>query len=227
VGHIAPQLEAVSCYTVESKVISTLLKRPALMHRRAVTLVELLVVLVILAGLVGLLLPAVQAAREKAREAVCKNNLHQLNLAMANFAEAHKRLPAPNPVGVVGGWTIEILPFLEQANLEQSVRTGIAIADAPDFLSRPPSIFRCPIRDALDEDTSGVMHSGHYVFVPADRRDSFRLYDAPLQLSVPWASGPEMAPRSVTRLVGPHHGGFFAARGFQQGVDYAEGGNSR
>jgi prepilin-type N-terminal cleavage/methylation domain-containing protein len=52
------------------------MKGPTFMNRRAVTLVELLVVLVILAGLVGLLLPAVQAAREKAREAVCKNNLH-------------------------------------------------------------------------------------------------------------------------------------------------------
>lgn len=184
------------------------------------TLVELLVVLAIIAGMIGLLLPAVQSARQKAREAVCKNNLHQLNLAIANFAEAHKRLPAQNLPGAVGGWTIEVLPFLEQSNLEQRVRYGSAIADAPDFLLVPPPIFRCPVRGAIDDTQDSTMRPGNYVFVASDRRDSFSLYDAPVQLAIPWASGPEMAPRTVTKLVGPHHEGFFYARGFQQGIDY-------
>ena len=55
---------------------------------RGLTIVELIVVLAIIAGLLALLLPAVQSARERAREAVCKNNLHQTNLALAQFAEA-------------------------------------------------------------------------------------------------------------------------------------------
>ena len=189
-------------------------------NRRALTLVELLVVLAILGGLIGLLLPAVQAAREKAREAVCKNNLHQLNLAVANFAEAHNRLPVPNPPGLVGGWTIEILPFLEQTNLEQSIQTGVAVANAPNFLLQPPPVFRCPVRDALDETLDSAMHSAHYVFAPTSRRNSYSLYDAPLQVSVPWASGPEMDVASLRRLVGPHHDGFFFASGFQQGIGY-------
>ena len=196
------------------------------MLRRALTLVELLVVLLILGSLMGLLLPAVQAARERAREAVCKNNLHQINLALANYAEAHKGLPAPNPVEHVGGWTIEILPFLEQGNLKQSVPAGITIGEAPDFLLQSPQIFRCPVRDAMEDRSSRGMQPGHYVFVPQSRRDSFRLYDAPLEVSVPWAAGPEMAPRTVTRLTGPHRGGFFSAKGFQQGVDF-EAGNNR
>jgi len=106
-------------------------KGAAVSDRRALTLVEVLVVFAILACLIGLLLPAVQASREKARETVCRNNLHQLNLAVAHYAEAHKRLPAPNPSGLVGGWTIEILPFLEETNLRDEIQSGIAISDAP------------------------------------------------------------------------------------------------
>ena len=85
-------------------------------RRTALTLIEILVVLFILGSLLGLLLPAVQSSREKAREAVCKNNLHQINLAIEHFVEARKRLPDPSTGGVVGGWTIDILPYLEQTD---------------------------------------------------------------------------------------------------------------
>ena len=187
-------------------------------NRRALTLVEMLVVLVIVAALIGLLIPAVQSARRSAREAVCKNNLHQLNLAVAAYAQAHKRLPAPNQANKVGGWTIEILPFIEQSNLEQHVTYEVAIEDAPELLLRPPTIFRCPIREAIDGRSGLSMMPGHYVLVATDRRDSFSLYDVPLEIAIPWAAGPEMEPHSVRKLVGPHHDGFFSAHGFQQGV---------
>jgi prepilin-type N-terminal cleavage/methylation domain-containing protein len=86
---------------------------------RGFTLVELLVVISIIGVLVGLLLPAVQSAREAARRMQCQNNLKQLGLAMHMHQDSYKKFPYLRSGGGQNRhtWAIQLLPFLEQGNL--------------------------------------------------------------------------------------------------------------
>ena len=86
---------------------------------RGLTLVELLVVLGIIAILMALLLPAVQAAREAARRIKCQNNIRQIGLALHHHHDVHGRLPAGWVSVAPGGepgwaWSALLLEFLDQ-----------------------------------------------------------------------------------------------------------------
>jgi len=98
------------------------------MKRTAFTLIELLVVIAIIAVLIALLLPAVQQAREAARRTQCRNNMHQIGLALHNYHDTHSCFPPGNVIGSAGwadpgsqhSWMTQILPFLDEAALYNS-----------------------------------------------------------------------------------------------------------
>jgi prepilin-type N-terminal cleavage/methylation domain-containing protein/prepilin-type processing-associated H-X9-DG protein len=82
--------------------------------RRAFTLVELLVVIAIISMLVALLLPAVHSAREAAMKIECANNMRQIGLATANYANLHDgHLPETYHGGDQRSWVYTLAPFLE------------------------------------------------------------------------------------------------------------------
>ena len=105
--------------------------------RRGFTLVELLVVIAIIGTLIGLLLPAVQVARESARRSLCQSNLRQISLAMLGYVDAKRNYPSSytdnNPAFNTSvaadqnypglAWSAYILPFMEFANVYDQLMT--------------------------------------------------------------------------------------------------------
>ena len=94
--------------------------------RRGFTIIELLVVIGILAMLVGLLIPAVQAARESGRRTKCANNLRQIGLALQQHQMTYNAFPpgvssdVQYPKSAWLTWCARLLPNLERTDLWES-----------------------------------------------------------------------------------------------------------
>jgi prepilin-type N-terminal cleavage/methylation domain-containing protein len=87
---------------------------------RGFSLVELLVVIAIIATLIGLLLPAVQSARESARRTLCASNIRQFAIGLLVYESARRAFP---PTDLPGGFSLQarLLPFMEEAGLANLV----------------------------------------------------------------------------------------------------------
>jgi prepilin-type N-terminal cleavage/methylation domain-containing protein/prepilin-type processing-associated H-X9-DG protein len=124
--------------------------------RRAFTLIELLVVLAILGTLMGLLLSAVQKVREAAARAACVNNLRQCALALHTYHNDRGAFPPGFRSGTAAqpmpysGWTLSVLPYVEQQGLYAQALASYAAQVSPfrptphPGLSGPVRVFACP-----------------------------------------------------------------------------------
>jgi prepilin-type N-terminal cleavage/methylation domain-containing protein/prepilin-type processing-associated H-X9-DG protein len=129
----------------------------------AFTLVELLVVIAIIGILIALLLPAIQAAREAARNMECINHLKQIGTAVLNHEQSQKTYPTGgwgyNWVGDAdlgyglrqpGGFWYNILPWMELKNIHDMSKGDPKSPDtmqrAAHMLAQPMGVFNCPSR---------------------------------------------------------------------------------
>jgi prepilin-type N-terminal cleavage/methylation domain-containing protein len=120
------------------------------------TLVELLVVMAVIGILVGLFLPAIQSAREAARRMQCANNLVQLILAVNSYEMAHGVYPSGTidaqgpvrnvPTGYHHSWVTQILPYLEQNNVDRHLDRSVSVYDPNNNRVRAIglSVLNCP-----------------------------------------------------------------------------------
>ena len=131
-------------------------------RRRAMTLIEVLVVIAIIGVLIGLLLPAVQKVRSTAERIICTNSLKQIGLAVHTYHDVNGSFPPaiaetfyPKPRDKMQwvSWLARILPFVEQQAVYDNMKAAFAQQGSfPDpFISPPHSglgtvlnLYRCP-----------------------------------------------------------------------------------
>lgn len=118
--------------------------------RTALTVLELLVTISVIAILIALILPAAGAAREAARRIQCTSHLREIGIAMHNHHDARRQLPVgwqfdPSSQSAYG-WAVSLLPYLEQPALFRGIDTQKTIDDPAHLLARntPLEIMMCP-----------------------------------------------------------------------------------
>jgi prepilin-type N-terminal cleavage/methylation domain-containing protein len=120
--------------------------------REGFTVVELLVTITLLAILMSLLVPAVQAARSSARAIHCRNNFRQVSIALQNYISVYQQIPRTH--GEAMSSFVHLLPYLEHAALYDML-TGRAERIQRSAIKNP-AVFRCSEDPVVGSRSSGT-----------------------------------------------------------------------
>jgi len=136
--------------------------------RRAFTLIELLVVIAIIAVLIGMLLPAIQKVREAANRMKCSNNLKQIGLALHNYENSFSVFPLAAtyaPTQTFDSWSLQarVLPYLEQANLQNLINFNASPDDQPKVGTVRIATYVCPSEINTQANDDGFYPSNYVV----------------------------------------------------------------
>jgi prepilin-type N-terminal cleavage/methylation domain-containing protein len=178
-------------------------------RRGGFTLVELLVVIAIIGTLVGLLLPAVQQARESARRTKCSNQIKEMSTAVLNYESVNKRLPhgaidwsrTGSGDSYLAGWSwlYFILPFMEETALYQAgaVQSGESLEAEGGFpqrgyrlVNKGPEWLRCP-SDSDVAPASGVSQANTKSATNYAASGGPKRHPQPSVVACPWPNGYE------------------------------------
>ena len=130
------------------------------------TLIELLVSITIVGILTAIILPAIQQARESARKISCKNNLHQIGIAIHDYEAKFGILPPGR--GKRFGWLVEILPQMEQGHLYNKADFSKDVWGSENKFLRNTyiSTYACPsdaeTRNAIGAESYPASYAGNY-----------------------------------------------------------------
>ena len=182
--------------------------------RRGFTLIELLVVIAIIGILIALLLPAVQQAREAARRSQCKNNLAQIALATLNYEMAHGVLPSgcinsdgpivSTPDGYHMGWTVHLLPYLDQSYLYQRIDFSKGAYEQEEEITEVMmNVYLCPSGAGHEEAISYAgCHGGSETQIAEDNEGVFFLNSRVRYRDIPDGSTNTLFFGEKTRIAG-------------------------
>ena len=130
---------------------------------RGFTIVELLVVIAVIGILMGLLLPAIQAARESGRRTACMSNAYQLGMAVNRFDQDKGRVPGwQDTVGsapLYVNWSVMILPYIERNDLYDQW-AGWAAGDPPPAPVKV-GLFQCPSSPPIAANPAPLAYAGN------------------------------------------------------------------
>ncbi|HEV3137275.1 MAG TPA: DUF1559 domain-containing protein, partial [Pirellulales bacterium] len=157
-------------------------------------------VFAIIGIMMGLLFPAIQAARKSSHVTACDNNVRQISLGLRQYVDVNRGFfPLPPVDGFPSGWALAVLPFIEEIPLSQRFAYDQPLTSGVNFAAAAhrPNVFLCPVTTEIESTLPGIGVSNYLVVVDQTHRTQgirsrgWLVKDAPEGSRFPWCTSPE------------------------------------